>query len=365
MIMESCGSACEEGIALSVPCSYRTGVLLRIMMLSNQVPKISFVERHNVLALITDIGYSTNLFDGTIEADEESSENCFVELDEDSFLKSTIEYNIQRNCCSISCQHNCFMSVCREKGNLVRNLFSDEKLSVRKKKLLNHVISQGNVGLPTDEFVILGHTFCVRYLSNLLNISEYVLGKILEDYESGVRTYSHGNRGILKQERGATEGFISWFQWFLKSYGNFAPDEQVTVLPYWLKGIELYLIYKTEASAPHIALSTYYQHLKTYFGPKRHDRSLSCVRFSRYSSHSVCDVCVALNEYIKCSKNEYDLEFARSLKNQHKLDYSRARTSIENLKQAALSFPEDHLFLQCDGRLFHSAVCVIFYIGLN
>ena len=133
MIMESCESDCEQDIALSVPCSYRTGVLLRNMMLSNQVPKISYVERHNVLAFITDIGYSTNLFEGTVQADEELSENCLVELDEDCFFKSTIESNIERNCCSISCQHNCFMSVCREKENLILKLFSDEKLSVRKK----------------------------------------------------------------------------------------------------------------------------------------------------------------------------------------------------------------------------------------
>ena len=127
------------------------------------------------------------------------------------------------------------------------------------------------------------------------------------------------------------------------------PNKRGIVLSYWLKGKTLYNMYTEEAPAPHISLSTFYKHLKTYFGPRRVDPSLPQVTISKYSSHSVCSVCVALNMNQKLCKSEAELNMVKSLRNQHKLDVGEARRAVEAKRQLAIDFPDDYLFLQFDG----------------
>ena len=90
-------------------------------------------------------------------------------------------------------------------------------------------------------------------------------------------------------------------------------------------------------------------HILTYFGPKRVDKSLPCHRISAYSSHSVCDLCVALNAHRKLSKTQAELSLANALFNQHKMDFGMARRSVEEVRQNAIDFPHDVVFIQCDG----------------
>jgi hypothetical protein len=58
-----------------------------------------------------------------------------------------------------------------------------------------------------------------------------------------------------------------------------------------------------------------------YFGPQRIDHTFPCVRLSKYSSHSICDICVSLNSNQKLCKTEAELSLVKGLRNQHKLDF--------------------------------------------
>jgi hypothetical protein len=49
------------------------------------------------------------------------------------------------------------------------------------------------------------------------------------------------------------------------------------------------------------------------------------------------------------SKSEAELRMAKSLRNQHIIDFGLARRTIESLRQAAIDFPNDSLFIQLDG----------------
>ena len=258
----------------------------------------------------------------------------------------------QVNLCAISCSNECHkIPSTWSNGDVefVRQLFSGDKILSKKNKLIGHLEAQGNIGISTDSYTIKGHMFCLKYLSNLTGISDYLLRTVQVDYWQGIRHYEHGNTGILKNQSMATMTFICWFKQFVSLYGQSAPDDHVTVLSYWLKGKALYTIYVEEVPLPHIALTTFYQHMKTYFGPRRIDQTFPCVRISKYSSHSVCDICVALNTNQKLCKTEAEVNLAKGLRNQHKMDFGMTRKTVESIKQSAINFPSDNLFIQCDG----------------
>ena len=256
------------------------------------------------------------------------------------------------NFCSKTCKNNCEASVDllpSEKVEMMKKMFKGNSIIETKSKLLTHLSVQSHVGNLTNGYTIFGHEFCLEFLNHFLGISQFLLKSVMKDYWRGVTFYEHGNKGIMKNPSLATVNFISWFKCFTSLYGQNAPDEQVVVLSYWLKGKALYNIYKEEATAPHVALVTFYQHLKTYFGPRRIDPTLQCVRICKCSSHSVCDICVMINMNQKLCHSEAELNMIKSLKNQHKVDFSLARTTIESYRQKAIDFPTDVLFCQVDG----------------
>ena len=114
-------------------------------------------------------------------------------------------------------------------------------------------------------------------------------------------------------------------------------------------------MYVEDSHGPHIASSTFYQYFEYYFGPNRKDRSLPCIRISRYSSHSVCNTCVALNNNRKQSKTDAEMKIAKALINQHKQTFGGAFRKIQEVKQSALSRPSDHLLVQVDGMDNHKS----------
>ena len=136
---------------------------------------------------------------------------------------------------------------------------------------------------------------------------------------------------------------------FAEAYGQFSPDENKIILNYWLKKKVLFKLYREEAPSPHLAQSTFYEYFEIYFGTNRRDKDLPCVRISKYSSHSVCNICVALNNNRRQSKNEADMKIAKDLMNQHKMTFGGAFRKVQEIKQSALSYPTDNLFLQVDG----------------
>ena len=111
------------------------------------------------------------------------------------------------------------------------------------------------------------------------------------------------------------------------------------------KGV-LFKIYQDETPSPHLSQSSFYANCKIYFGPYRRDRSLPFVKISKYSSHSVCNTCVQLNNLRRQSRNEEEWRRATDLKNQHRKVIGEARRAVQDQKQSALTCPSDHLFLQ-------------------
>ena len=190
------------------------------------------------------------------------------------------------------------------------------------------------------------HTFCLKAFARLTGNSEYVVKSVLVDFWTGQSLYQHGNSGSLKQQSQSTTNFICWLKLFAESYGQFAPDSNTTILSYWLSKQYLFTLYLEETMAPHLSLSAFYQNFKKYFSFKRCDKSLPHVIISKYSSHSICTQCVALNNSRRQCKTEAQLKQATELKNQHKVIFSEARRNIQEIKQSALLFPSDNLFIQ-------------------
>ena len=251
--------------------------------------------------------------------------------------------------CSKSCQANCEQIVSKwdEKIRLqLQTIFKCEKSTDTKNRLLEHLKSQVNMGLNTDGYQINGHIFCCSALSNLSEVSLFILTTVLHDFWSGkVKFYTHGNAGIVKPQS-PTMMFIAWFKEFCECYGQYAPDENLTILSYWLNKRVLYDLYLDETTGPHIALSTFYENFQNYFGPRRQDQTLPCVRISKYSSHSVCTTCVMLSSNRRQSKTEAELRVAKEKINSHKLTFGLARRKIDEIIQSAVSFPSDNLAIQ-------------------
>ena len=365
----SCKCCGMSDVAISIPCSFETGLLVREMIFSDKVPMFSCSEVADVLSFFDDtfLGLSG---DNQVNVDKEDGDQETVIIEEEESFDDDDEgfaqhenLNVftmpmvcqqlnQPSHCSSSCRNDCDKIVqgwTSENIQVLTGLFSSDKLVERKNKLLAHLISQGNVGSSTESYIIFSHKFCLNYLSFVANVSEYILKTVLCDFRSGYKFYEHGNKGLVKQFSTATMGFIVWFKQFLYLYGQSSPDEMITILAYWLNGKVLFAMYEAEAPKPHVKLATFYSHLKTHFGPSRIDKTLPCVRISAYSSHSVCDICVALQTNQKLCKNEAELQLARALRNQHKDDFGRARKVVESIRQSAIDFPSDNIFIQCDG----------------
>ena len=260
-------------------------------------------------------------------------------------------HDLSNNHCCKSCSNNCSKVVedwSPDVLDKVKSEISDTKIVKVKQNLLNHLRAQDNILLQTNKFQFNNHIFCSSYFSYMTGISKYLINTVLNDYWKGVRIYEHGNAGISKIQP-STVGFISWMKGFAEWYGQYSPTEEKIILSYWLRKGVLYSIYIEDAPGPHIASSTFYQYFETFFGPNRVDKSLPCVRISKYSSHSVCNICLALNNNRRQAKTELDLKIAKSLINQHKQTFGEAFRKVQEIKQAAISHPQDHLLLQVDG----------------
>ena len=288
------------------------------------------------------------------ETDDESFEDLILQPNhrkETSNEMSDLSEKIMLSC-STYCPNECSRVVNvwnNDEVNKVKESFKGINLADSRKKIIAHLTAQSDMGKATHGYILNSHQFCVRALSGLIGISEHILTSTLKDFWSGRRVYDHGNSGVVKNESVATTRFICWFKSFLCLHSQSAPDNEISVLSYWLRGNVLYDMYIHEAPTPHIKRSTFYKHLKKYFGPKRIDPSLPRLLISKYSSHSVCDVCTYLNERQRLCKSEAELEVVKALRNQHRQEVTSARRVVEGLRIKAVDYPNDHLFIQIDG----------------
>ena len=147
----------------------------------------------------------------------------------------------------------------------------------------------------------------------------------------------------------ATVKCISWMKVFIAIHGQDSPDELITVLPSFITKAELFRTYSQETAGKQVKRSTFYKILKTKFGPRRLNRNLPQIRISKYSSHSVCDVCLGLDNFQRTCKSTTEIKYCQALKQNHKIRYGNARVEIGRLKQLSLTFPMEWATFQIDG----------------
>ena len=266
-------------------------------------------------------------------------------------LRKQKPYKIDiRDCCKVGgCTAKISTLDDEDKETLKTKLFKGDSIIKTKNKLISHLSYQKNLGLQTHQFNYKGHFLCAEALSTETDIRRSVFLRVLADFKRGVHQYQHGNTGSSKISS-STASFISWMKYFVQKYSQSSPDEaNLHILSYWLTKKEMYEMYLNETTAPHVALSTFYQYFKLYFGPYRVDRSLPQVRVSKYSSHSVCDQCIALNQALRIAKTEEERDIVKRAKIAHRDIFSQARMKMEELKQISLQFPEDSITVQIDG----------------
>ena len=369
--------ACKDvaDVAISLPGPKWALESLKELLVNGETSPLSLTESKEVRALVLDIGLGWNMNisahpfsrdDLNFESgDEYECSSVREEFSSDIEEENTInEYwgtsisvqdpHISRaKVCSKSCLFDCYKvwnTWIQEDKDAILSIFTGKTKLKTKNKLISHLAAQGHLGIETDCYVVKSQKFCIQSLSHISGISEYLLKLVMKDYWRGIRLYDHGNKEIFKQPSVATISFIGWLRQFLEHYGQNSPDEELIILPYWLKGKALYNIYVKEVAKPRVALRTFYNHLDTYFGPQRIDKSLPRMRISQYSSHSVCDTCAALQIKRQECISEAELNLVRGLINQHQLEFSSARQAVEGIKNRALDFAEDNLFIQL-GRL--------------
>ena len=331
----------------------------RIILISGFKHQESPCELHDIVTeeCETEVGYT--VIGGIFEDEEDEGAVASFQnpikptFFEENFLDTPVSYNCDienQKCCSKFCTHECIITMetwtCEQRME-VKTMFKSEKSSCEtKNNLLRHLKSQSNIGSTTDTYRVYGQSFCLKFFSNLTNISEYILKSVLIDFWKGYSEYTHGNKGKMKQLTTAQINFICWLKQFAESYGQCSPETNTIVLSYWLNKQFLFNLYKDETCGPHLSQAAFYQNFKTRFSFNRVDKSLPHVVISKNSSHSICNQCVALNNNRRQAKTEAELQLARDLENQHKVVFGDARRAIQEIKQTAFSFPEDNLFIQ-------------------
>lgn len=210
------------------------------------------------------------------------------------FAQPTQNLNLQpgsfpiEQICSKSCKESCstyFNNANEDEKKELLDLFQQSKKSDIKRKLLDHLKSQKALGLDVSNFQFHSHTFCVPAFCHVTGISSYLVKKVLRDFKLGTNQYEQSSFGVSRASH-AHVNFISWMISFADLHGQSDPVKITTVLPAFLNKAELFKIYKTEASLPHVKCSTFYYLMKKCFGVNRSDKSLPNIRISKYSTHS-------------------------------------------------------------------------------
>ena len=255
--------------------------------------------------------------------------------------------------CSKSCLNRCekFINTwSSEEISKMKSEFKGTSSLERKNKLLTHLINQKKFSCSSQLLGLLyrGHLFCKPFLSDFLGLSYHIIKIVFRDCEGGLIQYVHGNMDNIRESL-ATVMCVSWIKVYISIHGQNSPDEVITVLPSYMTKSELYRTYCQEVAGHKVKRSNFFKIFQSKFGPKRQDRSLPQIRISKYSSHSVCDVCLGLDNFQRTCKSETEIKYCQDLKKNHKMRYGSARVEIGRLKQLALTFPMEWITFQIDG----------------
>ena len=223
--------------------------------------------------------------------------------------------------------------------------FAEETLIGSKNKLLSYLKAQSNILQDSEQgFVYKGHPYCISAFSSLTGFSDYILRNVVNDQLRGVEKFSHGNRFVPKNCPRKVNA-ICWFKAFCDLYGQAAPDNVMTVLPSFLNVTTCFNMYRSEnpVQTEQIKFSTFCWMVKREFGPRRKSKSLPWVRFSKHSSHSVCDTCTDLDKFQRTCRSQQDIDLCRALKYKHKERLGNQRKCISNLRQLSQTLPDQYL----------------------
>ena len=249
----------------------------------------------------------------------------------------------------VCCENNCrSREGFQEVSKTVRQEFTCDIKQEESNRLLQHLKSQKHMGFNTSQVNWHGKFYCDKSFSELSGLSQYIIRKSIFNHQEGATKIIHGNCGISKFSDIAL-CFKVWMRGFLEFHSQSAPDSNVQVLPHWLTKKAMFEMYSNQTLEPHLAETTFYQYIEKHFGANREDKTEPQVRFSRYSSHSICDQCFAFNSARRTCKTESELNMVKDSKMSHLAKVSGARKRMEEIKQHAIQFPNDALILQVDG----------------
>ena len=252
--------------------------------------------------------------------------------------------------CSRNCQENCGESVrfwSLVEKEKIKSHFTGLSLANKQQNLFKQLTFQMSAGLSTEGFFYNKQLLCVKQFSELASISCYILRKLLRNFSTGHKMYLHGNSFAVKTPVSCVN-FCAWMKLFSQKYGQDGPDQIVTILPSFLNKSELFKIYLEESPAPHLKRSSFYKAFKSNFGPRRRDFSLPWIRISKESSHSKCDTCLGLDQFLRKSASDAEAEYARGLKEQHVEIFSGSRIAVKEFIQRSINDPKQVIAMQVD-----------------
>ena len=254
--------------------------------------------------------------------------------------------------CSKSCPNKCsksVLSMSTEEILEMKSNFTGKSNFVRKNRLLKYLQYQQKFSDYSIGLVYKQKFFCKSFLAHLLDFSNWTVKTVFKDWQAGLVEYVHGGVANIRESL-ATVQCISWMKVFASIHGQDSPDEIITVLPSYLTRAELYRTYREETSGGRqVKRSSFYKILKSKFGPRRLNKSIQQIRISKYSSHSVCDVCLGLDNFQRTCKSQEEIRYCQALKQNHKFRYGNSRVEIGRLKQLSINFPLEWMTFQIDG----------------
>ena len=259
-----------------------------------------------------------------------------------------------KNQCFKYCTNECMLkaSLLDSKEKEKMKDFQKQNTCDTKNNLLGYLWAQDSILMDDKEgFVFAGNLYCLKAFSKLTGVSEYLLRQVMDVFERGLKgEFCHEGRNSTKLHMKSIN-FIAWFQQFGKSFGQYAPDEQLITLPSFLTLKNIWQLYSEECSDPshRVAYSTVVKLTQNHFGPSRHNKTLPRIRFSAHSTHSKCDVCSDLNIYQRSCKSQHEIDFVRALKYKHKQRYGCQRIQIEAHRNISERCPEDQMSVYTDG----------------
>ena len=198
---------------------------------------------------------------------------------------STLEENLpnliaSENVCLKFCTHGCSKTIYEMSSSekeAIRHYFVGKTKPETKNKLLHHLKTQRILDLSVANFRYKSQIYCVNAFSSVTGISEYLIGRVLKDFQLGFEQYTHGTKGVPRQSS-AHLNFVSWMLVFVELHGQADPEKITSVLPAFLNKAELFKIYKKEATGPLLKVSTFYFLFKKNFGVNRSDKSMPNIR---------------------------------------------------------------------------------------